>query len=273
METTETLHTERALVRPKDGRWLGGVCEGLGAYFDLNPAIYRVAFVALAFAGGTGLLLYAAAFLVIPEDGAADSIAAGELKKHRDHPNRLLGLALLGAIGLAVLSSIHVWPSPGNFWVLAALLIAGLAWWRGRVVIGIVAAVLVVLVAGLLLAVRVPVFAGIGKHFEQPASVSEIHSKYALGIGKLDLDFTGVTLPKGQTFVQATVGIGDLRVVVPADTTLDVTSHVQAGDVVVLSREDDGTRVRSHIVDRTGSGRVLVLDLHAGFGKVHVVRQ
>src|SRR4051795_8062611 len=102
----DTIVEHRRLVRPKDDRWLGGVCRGLGAYFDLNPAIYRIAFAALAFAGGTGLLLYAAAWLIIPEDGAADSIAAAELRKHRDHPKRLLGLVLIAAIGLAVISSV-----------------------------------------------------------------------------------------------------------------------------------------------------------------------
>src|SRR5579884_3954929 len=158
----DTIAEQRALTRPKDNRWLGGVCAGLGRYFDLNPAIYRIAFVALAFAGGTGILLYAAAWLVIPEEGAADSIAAAELRKHRDHPRRLLGFALLAAIGLAVLSSIHLWPSPGNLWVLAALVIAAVAWWRGRVVVGLVLGLVVVLVAGVLLAVRVPIFSGIG---------------------------------------------------------------------------------------------------------------
>src|SRR6476659_5345397 len=134
----DTIAEHKSLVRSKNDR-------GLGGYFDLNPAIYRIAFVVLTLAGGTGVLLYLAAWLVIPEEGAADSIAAAELRKQRDHPKRLLGLALLGAIALAVLSSIHVWPSPGNLWVLAALLIAGIAWWRGRIVVGIVLGVVVVL--------------------------------------------------------------------------------------------------------------------------------
>lgn len=263
----ETIAEHKTLTRPKDGRWLGGVCEGLGAYFDLTPAVYRIAFVALTFAGGTGLLLYAAAWLVIPEDGAADSIAAAELKKHRAHPRRLLGLALIGAIALAVISSIHIWPSPGNFWVLAALLIAALAWWRGRVVLGIVAAILVV-VAGLLLAVRVPVFAGVGDR-----SYNTLHSKYTLGIGDLKIDVSDARLPKGETFVKATVGIGSLRVYVPENASVEVDGRAQAGDVVVLGHEDSGTHVRSHIVDRTGSGRVLVLDLRTGFGKISVNRR
>jgi len=263
----DTIAEHKSLVRSKNDRWLGGVCVGLGRYFDLNPAIYRIAFVVLTLAGGTGVLLYLAAWLVIPEEGAADSIAAAELRKQRDHPKRLLGLALLGAIALAVLSSIHVWPSPGNLWVLAALLIAGIAWWRGRIVVGIVLGVVVVLVAGVLLAVRVPVLAGIGDR-----SYETVHSKYTLGIGKLNLNLEDQQLPKGQTFVKATLGIGELRVIVPANATVDVDGHVQAGSVVLFGERDEGTHVHSHIVDRTGSGRVLVLDLHTGLGKVTVER-
>ncbi len=62
---TETIPADEApprrLVRADEGRWLAGVCAGLGRYFDVNPLVYRIAFAALALAGGTGLLLYAAA--------------------------------------------------------------------------------------------------------------------------------------------------------------------------------------------------------------------
>jgi hypothetical protein len=213
-------------------------------------------------------VLYVASWLVIPEEGADDSIAAAELKKHRGHPRKLLGFALLGAIGLAVLSSIHVWPSPGNFWVLAALLIAVLAWWRGRVVLGIVAALVVVLVAGMLLAIRVPVWSGIGSR-----TYETVHSKYTLGIGDLRIDLGDTDLPKGQTFVNANVGIGNLRVIVPANVTVDADARTQGGDIVMFGRDDSGTHVHTHIVDRTGSGRVLVLHLKTGLGKVSVVRR
>jgi phage shock protein PspC (stress-responsive transcriptional regulator) len=264
----ETIADHKTLYRPKDGRWLGGVAEGLARYFDISATVYRIAFVALAFAGGTGVVLYVASWLVIPEEGADDSIAAAELKKHRGHPRRLLGFALLGAIGLAVLSSIHVWPSPGNFWVLAALLIAVLAWWRGRVVLGIVAALVLVLVAGLLLAIRVPVWSGIGSR-----TYETVHSKYTLGVGDLRIDLRDADLPKGQTFVNANVGIGNLRVIVPKDATVDADARTQGGDIVMFGREDSGTRVHTHIVDRTGSGRVLVLHLKTGLGKVSVIRR
>jgi predicted membrane protein len=72
--------------------------------------------------------------------------------------------------------------------------------------------------------------------------------------------------------VQAELGIGDLHVIVPENATVDVDGRVQAGDVVVLGRKDSGTHVHSHVIDRTGSGRVLVLDLRTGLGKIVVER-
>jgi phage shock protein PspC (stress-responsive transcriptional regulator) len=131
-ETAETIPAPaaepRRLTRARDGRWLAGVCSGLGRYFDLNPMIYRIGFAALSLAGGTGILLYVAAWLVMPEEGVEDSIAADALKTHRDRPWLLVGVGLLAFAGLVALSSAHVWPSPGNLWVGAALIGGAIVW-------------------------------------------------------------------------------------------------------------------------------------------------
>jgi phage shock protein PspC (stress-responsive transcriptional regulator) len=280
METTEIIADPRRLTRPKDDRWLGGVASGLGAYFDLSPTIYRIAFVALALAGGTGVLLYIAAWLVIPEEGAEDSIAGVELKKHRDRPRRMIGLAILGFAAVVALSSAHVWPSPGNLWLVLVLGIVALVWWRlgpassrrRRVVAGSVVGVAALLLAAVVLAVRVPLFAGIGDRTDKPIEAANVHSKYELGIGDLTLDLAGVSLPKGQTFVKATVGIGNVKVIVPANASVDVQGRAQAGDVHLFGENYNGTHLRAHLVDRTGSGRVLVLDVRAGLGRVQVQR-
>jgi phage shock protein PspC (stress-responsive transcriptional regulator) len=280
METTEISSEPRRLTRPKQGRWLGGVAAGLGDYFDLSPTIYRIAFVALALAGGTGVLLYIAAWLVMPEDGAADSIAAVELKKHRDRPRRLIGLGVLGLIAILTLSESHVWPTPGNLWLALVLGIVAVAWWRlgpasstrRRVVAAFALGLVALLLATIAFAVRVPLFAGIGNRVDRPVDVRDVHSKYTLGIGQLTLNFADISLPKGQTFVKATVGIGHLKVIVPANASVDVKGRVQAGEMELLGEKDDGTHVHAHVVDRTGSGRVLVLDARAGLGQVEVQR-
>src|SRR5262245_22981365 len=129
MENAESIREARRLTRPREGRWLGGVCTGLGRYFDLSPAVYRIAFVALALAGGTGILLYVAAWLIIPEEGAEDSIAGTALKGERQRPAVAIGLAILAFAGILALGEAAVWPSPGNVWFAAAIAGAVLVWW------------------------------------------------------------------------------------------------------------------------------------------------
>jgi phage shock protein PspC (stress-responsive transcriptional regulator) len=133
-ETSETTTIDEApprrLVRVDEGRWLGGVAAGLGRYFDVNPLVYRIAFAALALAGGTGLLLYLAAYLVMPGEHDEDSIAVEALRGHRDHPWLLVGVGLLVFGALFALSEARFWPGTGNLWLTALLVGAALVWWH-----------------------------------------------------------------------------------------------------------------------------------------------
>jgi phage shock protein PspC (stress-responsive transcriptional regulator) len=55
------------MYRNTDDRVIGGVCSGMGAFWDIDPVIVRILFVALAFAGGLGVLVYLILYIVIPE--------------------------------------------------------------------------------------------------------------------------------------------------------------------------------------------------------------
>jgi phage shock protein PspC (stress-responsive transcriptional regulator) len=55
------------MYRDPDKRIIGGVCAGMGAYWNLEPWIVRIIFLALAMAGGLGILLYLILYIVIPE--------------------------------------------------------------------------------------------------------------------------------------------------------------------------------------------------------------
>jgi phage shock protein PspC (stress-responsive transcriptional regulator) len=55
------------MYRDPDHRIIGGVCSGMGAYWDIDPVIVRIIFVALALGGGLGLLVYLILYIVIPE--------------------------------------------------------------------------------------------------------------------------------------------------------------------------------------------------------------
>jgi len=72
---THTPQVKRLERTPND-KIVAGVAGGLGRYFDLNPTVFRLGLVVLTLLGGAGILVYLAAVLVIPDEGAARSLAA-----------------------------------------------------------------------------------------------------------------------------------------------------------------------------------------------------
>ena len=62
---------------------LAGVAAGVADYFDLDPTIVRIGFVALAFLGGLAVPLYLAGWLLIPDEDADQSLAEELLARER----------------------------------------------------------------------------------------------------------------------------------------------------------------------------------------------
>jgi phage shock protein PspC (stress-responsive transcriptional regulator) len=59
----------RRLTKSKTDAWLGGVCGGLGEHTQLPSWVWRLVFIMLVFAYGTGLLTYLALWICLPEPG------------------------------------------------------------------------------------------------------------------------------------------------------------------------------------------------------------
>ena len=116
--------TVKRLERSSDDKWIAGVCGGLGRYFDLNPAVFRLGFVVLTLLGGAGILVYLAAVLVVPAENK-QSIAADVLAERRDHPWPLVALGLAGVAIAVLLARASTWPTIGAGWIV--ILIAA---WR-----------------------------------------------------------------------------------------------------------------------------------------------
>lgn len=55
------------MYRDPDKRILGGVCAGMGAYWEIEPWILRGLFFVLTMAGGLGILVYLILWIVLPE--------------------------------------------------------------------------------------------------------------------------------------------------------------------------------------------------------------
>ena len=105
---------------------------------------------------------------------------------------------------------------------------------------------------------------------ERRTATADVHRNYKLGIGRLRLDLSGVRLPRGETDVDARVGIGNLLVTVPANASVRVKGDAQIGAVDLFDRHADGRNADLKVA-ATGR-RVLVLHVRAGLGQVTVKR-
>ena len=73
MTDIRSTFAQRGLIRPRDGRVVGGVCAGVGRRFGLTPWISRLLFVVLLMVvPGSQLLIYPVLWILMP---AEESIA------------------------------------------------------------------------------------------------------------------------------------------------------------------------------------------------------
>jgi phage shock protein PspC (stress-responsive transcriptional regulator) len=89
----------RRFLRSRDDRVLGGVCGGLGRYFNVDPLIIRIAAVAFIFVGGFAVIAYIAALLLVPEDDGTGHPVPGK-------PGRwstIVGAVVIVLAGVALL--------------------------------------------------------------------------------------------------------------------------------------------------------------------------
>jgi phage shock protein PspC (stress-responsive transcriptional regulator) len=308
---TET-HSEnqaiKELHRSRDDRMLAGVCGGLGRYFDLNPVFFRVGFVVLALLGGSGILVYGAAALVIPNDGRRDSIAVEALRNRRTRPWPLIGLALVAIASIVLLSHASLWPDNDFLWIVV-LVAGGMVLWahtrdvenepppaatppdgtaptqpiapRRRRRHGFLRAIFITFTVLVVLALAVVAIAfatldvslsdGVGDRQYHVQTVDNLKSSYELGIGDLDLDLSDLELPMGTTRLDAHVGIGDLRVIVPRNVTVHYDAVAKYGETDAFREEAHGHN--NGLAGTIGSGeRVLVVNATVGAGQVSLDR-
>lgn len=67
----------KRLTRSRTECWIGGVCGGIGNYFNVDATVIRVVFVLAALIMGGGLLIYLILWLIIPLE-AEETLAVEE---------------------------------------------------------------------------------------------------------------------------------------------------------------------------------------------------
>lgn len=115
------LRTITDMRRSRSDALLGGVCTGAARYLNIDPVILRIAFAALTFIGGAGLILYLAAwFFLPPEDGPhgpGTSVAAEWFNLDENEERVRVG----GLVVAGVVAALSVVGDSGWGW--------GFPWW------------------------------------------------------------------------------------------------------------------------------------------------
>ncbi|HET6867104.1 MAG TPA: PspC domain-containing protein [Solirubrobacteraceae bacterium] len=143
MATFQIEQPLRLVSRSRDGRWLGGVCAGLGRARGIHPAWIRAAFVAGGLIAGIGVLVYLSCWLIIPQEGEQPGDgSSGWLVGLAKACGACLGLVTLAVLAagatlfgfgwvalalaaVALLAVLASWPRLGPAWALLPL--AGIA--------------------------------------------------------------------------------------------------------------------------------------------------
>jgi hypothetical protein len=142
---------------------------------------------------------------------------------------------------------------------------------RGLVPVGVVLSVLAV---ATVVTDTVPtVTSGAGDRDVRITDVADLDPVYELGAGDLTLDLRGLDLPPGVTPLRVSVGVGQLRVQVPADARLVVDADVGGGELEVLGTQVDGVGASRRIVEAGApDAGTLEVEANVGLGRLEVTR-
>jgi phage shock protein PspC (stress-responsive transcriptional regulator) len=244
------------LRRSRNDRMVGGVAGGLAEYSGVDPLLWRVGFVALTLAGGTGVLVYVLLLLLMPRAPRRTAVdgAPAEPAGPRSPVAGLTIAGLLIAVGLMVLVTRYTGLDVGPQGFLAtALLVVGLglvasAVTRARAPRGGLIALGSVLTLALLFTSAAPAWdgdgpaGGFGDRDYRPATAEQVRPVYRLSAGDMDVDLSRIDVDDIDEPIEVRIdmGAGDLAVEVPADADVQIDVEHGIGDTEVFG-DSSGT--------------------------------
>jgi len=113
---------------------------------------------------------------------------------------------------------------------------------------------------------------GVGDRDVALSSVDDIRTDYNLAMGTLTIDLRDIEDLGASTRLTASVGMGELMVLVPADVEIDIEAEVGAGEIEILGRVIDGVGIDDTYTSPgfAESDQRLSLDLQVFTGRLEV---
>lgn len=259
----------QAVLSPGGYLWIGD-----------GPRLEGPAWIALLVVG-VGIWLLRRRDIAAPQ-AVATAVVAPPHATAVPRPRSPLGWYVLGAtlvaVGLlAIVSQMaRVEVTPAQFFG-AALTVIGIglvvgAWW-GRARILILLALLLLPMAVTATFIIAPLEGGMGDQRYAPANLAELRGEYRLLGGRLVLDLTGLSGRREPIHVTASVAVGELVVLIPPGTSVQLDARVGAGGTLIFGERQVGTSLKDRYVRSQLGATTYILDLEAGIGEVRVVTE
>lgn len=115
----------KRLYRSEENKIVGGVCGGIGEYFEIDPVLVRIITVLLIMAPGIGILAYIIGWIIIPKRPPEVAAAQGEYQ-FTTWNKYLPGLILICIGAILLVRENWFWFDWDEFWPIV-LILAGLA--------------------------------------------------------------------------------------------------------------------------------------------------
>ncbi|SFO20307.1 phage shock protein C (PspC) family protein [Geodermatophilus obscurus] len=283
-----------ALRRSRTDKVAGGVAGGLAQYSGVDALLWRVGFVALTLAGGTGIAVYLLLWLLMPAGPRTPADGTPAAPPGPRSPVAGITVAgLLIVVGLMVLLTRYTGLDLGARGFLAgALLVVGLglvasAFARGRAPRGGLIALGSVLTLALMFASSVHDWdedghgpgGGVGNREYQPTSVEDVEAVYRLGAGNMEIDLSEIDGDDlGGREIRIDQDLGNLEVEVPDDVAVRVVLDQDGGNTEIFGQSGDGYFPAEDADEDDGGDEdgdrdpALVLTIDHGVGNVEVSR-
>ena len=115
---------------------------------------------------------------------------------------------------------------------------------------------------------------GFGDYAPNLAGKEIRRETFSHGFGDFELDLSQAKFPDGESAVHASIGFGNLKVIVPSGVSLKIHASAGFGDARLFDEKTDGIgpSLRFKSDDYATAARKLEVDASAGFGNVKVVK-
>jgi len=286
---SQTSAVRPQLRRSRTDKILGGVNGGLAEYTGIDALLWRVGFVALTLAAGTGVIVYLLLWVLMPAGPAGapgTAVAPAEQKPAlpRSPIPRITVAALLIVAGLmAAITNLSDWDIDPRIVLGGLLAVVGLglvaaAFSKGRTARGGLIALGAVLSLALFVVSTVDTGAdgGMGDRTYRPATVAELRDVYSGGVGDVTVDLSRLDQGISGRGLEVDIqhGVGDLDVIVPRSADVQLEGHQGLGDMEVFDRgsETDGFFAGEGRSWSDDGRAEFVITINSGVGDVEVSR-